>query len=160
MLTEEVILFDINYINMWVLFFEKPDNFKPKFEITSAFCEYNGEFVLLLRQDHKSEPNTLGVPAWKIDIGETPLKAIQREIKEETGIILDEKDINFYKKVYVKYPTYEFVYYMFYVNFIAKPEVTINPEEHKEFIWTTPENAMDLNLIWGLDECIKLFYNT
>ncbi len=45
----------------------KPENFTPKFEVVSCFVEYNDEILLLLRQDHKPEGNTYGVPAGKID---------------------------------------------------------------------------------------------
>ncbi|EKE25991.1 MAG: hypothetical protein ACD_4C00481G0006 [uncultured bacterium (gcode 4)] len=140
------------------IYLEKPEIFNPKFEIVSSFCEFNNEFILLLRQDHKPEPNTLWVPAWKIDEWEDSLQAIKREIKEETWIILEDKDINFYKKIFVKYPTYDFIYYMFYVNFLERPEVIINQKEHKEFIWTNPIDSLQLNLIWWLNECIRLFY--
>jgi ADP-ribose pyrophosphatase YjhB (NUDIX family) len=45
----------------------KPENFTPKFEVVSCFVEYKNEILLLLRQDHKPQGNTYGVPAGKID---------------------------------------------------------------------------------------------
>ena len=51
-----------------MLYKEKPENFTPKFEVVSCFVEYNNKILLLLRQDHKPEPNTYGVPAGKVDI--------------------------------------------------------------------------------------------
>lgn len=41
-------------------------DFKPKFEVVSCFVEHDSKILLLLRQDHKSEPNTYGVPAGKV----------------------------------------------------------------------------------------------
>ncbi len=79
---------------------KKPEIFNPSFEVVSCFVEYNNKFLLLLRQDHKNEPNTYWVPAGKI-----------------------------------------------------------NSEEHKEFIWRTPQDALNEDLIPELDTCIKLFYN-
>ncbi len=58
---------------------DKPEHFIPKFEVVSCFVEYNDEILLLLRQDYKPEGNTYGVPAGKIDEGETPDKAMKRE---------------------------------------------------------------------------------
>jgi len=46
-----------------MLYLEKPKVFVPKFEVVSCFVEYQNEFLLLLRQDHKNEPNTYGMPA-------------------------------------------------------------------------------------------------
>jgi ADP-ribose pyrophosphatase YjhB (NUDIX family) len=57
----------------------KPENFNPKWEVVSCFVEYKNEILLLLRQDHKLQPNTWGVPAGKVDIGETIRKAMKRE---------------------------------------------------------------------------------
>jgi len=47
---------------------------------------------------------------------------------------------------------------MFHKRFDAKPDVKINPNEHKDHIRKTPEQALKLDLIRDLDECIKLFY--
>jgi 8-oxo-dGTP pyrophosphatase MutT (NUDIX family) len=68
----------------------KPENFTPKFEIVSCFVQYQDKILLLRRQDHKPQPNTYGVPAGKIDKGETPIQAMQREGKEETQIDLED----------------------------------------------------------------------
>ncbi|MEI7558311.1 MAG: NUDIX hydrolase [bacterium] len=135
---------------------EKPENFNPKFEVVSCFVAYQDEILLLLRQDHKPEPNTYGVPAGKVDTGENPIQAMQREGKEETQI--DLTDAIYFDKLFVKYPDYDFIYHMFHKTFENKPDVKINPNEHKGYIWKTPKEALNLDLIRDLDECIKLFY--
>jgi len=140
------------------LFLEEPDDFKPIFEVTSAFCDFDWEFVLLLRQDHKWEPNMYWVPAWKIGQWESPKEALIRELKEETQLEIPDSEINFFKKVYARFPTYDFVYHMYYINFLTRPSIIINKEEHKEYLWTTPAKSLDLNLIYWLDDCIRLFY--
>jgi hypothetical protein len=49
--------------------------------------------------------------------------------------------------------------------FATRPEICINPTEHKKFVWKTPQQALhDHNngnepLIPELDECIRLYYN-
>ena len=134
----------------------KPENFMPKFEVVSCFVEYKNEILLLLRQDHKPQPNTYGVPAGKIDPGENALQAIQREGKEETQIDL-EGAIHF-DKLFVRYPEYDFTYHIFHKKFDIQPTVIINPNEHKQYIRETPKQALDMDLIQDLDECIKVFY--
>ena len=141
-----------------MIYTKKPAGFHPKFEVTSCFCEYNGEILLLLRQDNKPQGNTLGVPAGKIDDNESLVDATIREIKEETGITIPTKTLEYIKKVYVKYSEFSFVYHIFRTQFVGKPEVLITQKEHKYFIWITPEKALKLNLIEDLDNCIKMVY--
>ncbi len=135
---------------------DEPKDFTPKFEVVSCFVEYDNNILLLLRQDHKPQGNTYGVPAGKIDVGETARQAMVREGKEETGIMLD--NITYIDKFYVRYPDYDFIYHIFHKIFDTQPNVTIHPNEHKAYIRKTPKEALELNLIRDMDECIKLFY--
>jgi len=41
-----------------MLYTETPEIFNPKFEAVGCFVEYEGKIILLLRQDHKRQPNT------------------------------------------------------------------------------------------------------
>lgn len=139
-----------------MIFKDKPENFNPKFEVVSCFIEYENEILLLLRQDHKPQPNTYGVPAGKIDQWETPLQAMKREAKEETQIDLEDAD--YFDKLYVRYSDIDFIYHMFHKRFDTKPNVTIKPDEHKDHIRIHPKKALELNLIEDEDACIKLYY--
>jgi 8-oxo-dGTP pyrophosphatase MutT (NUDIX family) len=134
----------------------EPENFIPKFEVVSCFVEFDNKILLLLRQDHKPQANTYGVPAGKIDPGETAIQAMVREGKEETQISLD--NITYIDKLYVRYPDYDFIYHMFHKRFDTQPNITINPNEHKIYIRKEPKEALEMNLIQDLDECIRLFY--
>ncbi len=141
-----------------MIYTEKPDNFTPKFEITSCFLEHGGEILLLHRQDHKPEGNTWGVPAGKIHYGEDECTAIIREIEEETGHVISPDALRYFTMVYVVFPTYQFVYHMFHVPLLDRPDVQINPDEHKAFAWATPSRALEMNLITDEDPCIRMFY--
>ena len=142
-----------------MIYEEKPNIFNPRFEVVSCFLEYNDEILLLHRQDHKPEGNTWGVPAGKVDEGEEIYETIVREIREETGFEIPDKEIKHFTKLYVKYPNYDFIYHIYSTKLDKKQEVNINPNEHKNFKWTTPKNALSMNLIEDLDKCIELFYN-
>ena len=63
----------------------KPKNFAPKYEVVGCFVEHNGKILLLHRQDNILQGNTWGLPAGRIEPGESPEEAMVREIKEETG---------------------------------------------------------------------------
>jgi len=137
----------------------RPRNFNPKFEVASCFIEFQKEILLLHRQDHKPQGNTWGIPAGKKDEGENILETIIREVKEETQIELNPSETKYFGKFYVKYPDFDFIYHMFSVELNYKPKVQLRNEEHKNKSWLPPEKALELNLIEGLEENIKTFYN-
>ena len=142
-----------------LIYNNKPNNFNPAFEVVSCFIEYNGEILLLKRQIHKPQPNTYGVPAGKVEKNENLIDAIIREVKEETNIELDINNIEFFKTKYVVYDEYAFTYHSFHYDLVNKPKVKINEEEHQEYMWITPEESLNLNLIEDEDSCILDYYN-
>jgi len=139
-----------------MIYLSPPPDFNPKFEIVSCFVECCGKILLLHRQDYKPQGNTWGVPAGKVEKGESPEEALKREVFEETGILL--KDQAFFKTVYVRYPEYDFIYHIFHCSLDEKPAVKIRNKEHKDFCWISPKEALKLPLIQDLDACIRLFY--
>ena len=141
-----------------MIYKERPQNFDPRFDVISCFVEYDGEILLLHRQDYKPEGNTWGVPAGKVDAGENILEAMVRELKEETGFVLPSPQLSYFGKVFVKYPDYDFVYHIYHTKLDQEHKVTINHNEHKDFRWISPKNALNMDLIQDLDACIKLFY--
>jgi len=134
------------------------EGFQPKFEVASCFLEVGDKFLLLHRQDAKSEGNKWGVPAGKVEKGESVEKALLREIQEEIGLDLSREQVGFFDTVYVRYPEYDFVYHMFRAPFDQEPEIALNFAEHKDFRWTSREEALRMNLVQDEDACIKLLY--
>jgi len=98
---------------LWeIVYKNEPENFEPKFEIVSCYVEYNGDILILHRQDYKPEGNTWGLPAGKIDEGEDKISAMLRELEEETGIKKQADELKFLETIYVKYPEYHFIYHI------------------------------------------------
>lgn len=141
-----------------MIYKERPQNFNSRFDVVSCFVECNGQILLLHRQDYKPEGNTWGVPAGKVDEGEEIFETIVREIREETGFDIPSSQIKYFRKVYVKYPEYDFIYHIFSTQLNTQQKVAINHKEHKDFKWISPKNALNMPLIRNLDMCIKLFY--
>ncbi len=141
-----------------MIYSKKPADFKSKFDIVSCFLEYRGEILLLHRQDHKPQGDTWGVPTGKVHEGETLLGTMLRELYEETGHKALPKDLTYFGKVYVRFPDYDFIFHIFHSLTEHKPKITIHPEEHKDFVWVTPQAALSMNLMQDEDTCIKLFY--
>lgn len=135
---------------------QKREGFSPKFEVVSCFLEHDGKILLLQRQLHKPQPGTFGVPAGKVDEGETLEEAIKREIKEELDVTINE--LTYFTHMFVKHDDYEFIYHMFSAPLDPTTPIIINPEEHTQYLRATPTEALTLNLIPDEDTCIKLFY--
>jgi hypothetical protein len=47
---------------------------------------------------------------------------------------------------------------MFFARLEENPDIKINTEEHKSYIWRNPIEALKENLIQDLNICIKMFY--
>ena len=141
-----------------MMYVDKPSDFSPKNIIVNCYVEFEGRILLLLRRDDKFEGNTWGPPAGKVQIGEKINDAVIRELNEETSIHIDSSLISYFKEVYVRYPNYDFVYHIFHLALSDKPNIILNLKEHKDFIWVTPNQALEMNLIPDEDSCIKLFF--
>ncbi len=141
-----------------MLFKQEPADFKSEMDVVGCFMQHDGKFVLLLRQDHKVSGNTWGVPAGKVDASETPRQAMAREIFEETGLAISESSLVPFGSMFEREIGHDFVYHQFSTQLIEKPEVKVRTEEHKDFKWVTPQEALKMNLIHDEDTCIELFY--
>lgn len=141
-----------------MIHFDKPEHFHSKFEIVSCFVEQDDKILLLHRQDSKPQGNTWGVPAGKLEGSEASHEAMLRELKEETGYSANPDSLSFFKTVFVRYPDYDFVYHIFHTHLDDVFETQIDSQSHKAFDWVTPKEALSMDLITDLDQCIKLFY--
>jgi len=137
-----------------------PPRFSPSFEVASCYLEeVHGKILLLLRQNHKPKGGTWGLSVGKIDSGETPCEAVLREVYEETALELDVNELSYIGRLYVRQPKLHFVYHMFRHTFKKRPlkkNIHIHPEEHKDFCWVRPQEALLLPLISDLGACIEL----
>ncbi len=141
-----------------MVFLELPRDFKPKLEIVSCFCEHDGKILLLHRCDHKPQGGTWGAPAGKKENAESAWQAVEREIIEETGLEISPAGLHYFDKVFIRYPEFDFVYYIFHYHLAAAAPVRINDAEHQAFCWAAPLEALRMNLILDEDFCIKHFY--
>lgn len=141
------------------IYLVEPEVFQPKIEVIGCFLEFEDKILLLHRQDHTSQGNLWGIPGGKLEKRELPLEAAIREVQEETGFDISEQDICYFGKVYIKYPTFDYIYHMIRCKPAEYPgDVKITFKEHKGFTWVTPEDALKMHLMLDEDACIKLVY--
>jgi 8-oxo-dGTP pyrophosphatase MutT (NUDIX family) len=141
-----------------MIFRDEPADFKNETDVVGCYVQYGGEFVLLHRQPHKSSGNKFGLPAGKVDPGESTLQAMQREIWEETGLTIPGEMIENIGSVFVRHNGHDFRYHMFATTLPAFPQITINPKEHQGHRWASPAEALTMDLVHDLDTCIRLYY--
>ena len=141
-----------------MIFTKIPPKFKPRFNVASCYIEFEGKILLLFRESHKLEGNKWGMPAGKIRRGESEKEAVIREIKEETGLEVLPEKLNYCRKVYVRYLDYDFIYHIFFYKLDSETQIKIDPAEHKEYAWVTPQEALKMKLVKDQDIGIKMHY--
>lgn len=142
------------------VYLEPTPKFKPCVEIAAIYIEHDGQILILHRQNTKAEGNKWGIPGGKIEKNETPLQAVIRETKEETGFDISKQTIETLKTVYIEYnEKNHFVYHTFRTQLQENPgDVKINSNEHKGFTWVKPIEALKMDLLKDEDTCIMKDY--
>lgn len=142
-----------------MLYTTKPLWFHADLDVVWCFVEYDGDILLLQRQFHKKEWNLYGMPAGKVDTWESKDEAMQRELYEETWLVVS--DMKYIIPTYVEYPDKRHITYHIYHTLLEeKPLVTLRTTEHQSYLRITPKEALNIPLMQDLDRCIQLFYNT
>lgn len=131
-----------------------------KYDLTSVTCiiEHDGKILLVRRLPGKVQGNRWGVPGGKVEAGEKLEDALSREIFEETGIRIDPTDLQPIGAAYVRYPEFDFANHQYRATVAERPEVKLREDEHNDFAWVTPEEAMEMDLILDQDRCFKEYY--
>jgi len=140
-----------------MIYLTEPENFNPKFTLVSCFIEYNDQILLLHRQDTKFEGNTWAIPAGKVGLGEKISEALCREIKEETGIIINALEVKQIRKVFARRSGIDFIDYMHHVILRESKKIVLSQKEHKDSMWVDPIKALEMDLIPDGYTCLKLF---
>jgi len=143
-----------------MIFDEKPEGFVPDIEVVGCLVEHDGKILLLHRHNNKSQGGKWGIPAGKVDFRDNNDKklAMIRELQEETGLNINEKDLIFYKTFFVIYPDKKYFYHYHKVNIKEKVDIVIENKEHQAFTWVTLKDALNMSLVGHEDYCLKHAY--
>lgn len=142
---------------MGIVYTSPPKDFSPSVQVSSCFCFAQDKLLLLQTNPYKKAlANLWGVPAGKLSPGESPKDAILREMLEETGIKLSANKIFFVQTVYIKYPSFDFMFHIFKSTLVPQTQKLSLSPEHQSFKWVPIQEALEMNLIPGEKECIQL----
>ncbi len=133
-----------------------PHPFKPDCEIAACYLEIDGRLLLLKRAQGKFEGEKWGVPAGKIEKGETPVDAAMRELSEETGIQVFSTNVKEMGKLYIRKGTGAYIFYLFQIAIDTTPQVVLNAE-HTEYKWASDQEIALLQLIGGGKEALSYY---
>ena len=140
---------------------EKPEGFKDSQDVVGCFIEFENKILMLRRNPEKPEGGTWCSPGGKVEFkdGGDRWRAIAREVEEETGIGKDKDSFKLVAPFYVTYPNGKnFLYHKYILKLDAFPKIHLQKEEHSEFAWLSPKDALLLDLILHEDDTIKHAY--
>jgi phosphoglycolate phosphatase-like HAD superfamily hydrolase/ADP-ribose pyrophosphatase YjhB (NUDIX family) len=126
------------------LFDRRPTSTRPLATVGALL--HDGEGKILIVRTHKWG-HRWGIPGGKIERGESSTAALQREIREETSLELD--DIKFaLVQDCIDSPEFMRPEHFILINYVARTRTTavqLN-DEAEEFLWLSPTDALALDL--------------
>jgi 8-oxo-dGTP diphosphatase len=129
---------------------------KPKVKVAGCFLEYDGKFLILLRRDNQHQGGRWGLPAGKVELGETEKEAIIREVREETGFLIPSENLEFLQEVLVDYAARVIDFFVYRIMLESKINVVLEPQVHCDCAWVSGEEYYGRNdLIKGAREILE-----
>lgn len=136
------------------------EDFNPARSVATCYIVCNRKILLLKKNDLSTEGNTWCMPGGKLEQNETPLQAVIREAKEETGILLLPEEINLTQTIYVRIltPKQDYILHLFktVLHRSQSSDYTVMlSQEHTDYLWVNPVEAQQLNLLPGGKEILE-----
>lgn len=109
-------------------------------------------------EDCQTARNLYAYPGGRMDYGDTPEQSAVREVLEETGMIIEEKDLEFLRICPEYFPedNRHYVSLVFLCKkFKGEPELK-EPDKCKGWEWFSPDELPE-NTFWAVRESIEMF---
>lgn len=136
---------------------KRPIDFSPTVAVVACYVGYLDTYLFLKRSKGCSQPGTWGVPAGKLDDEEAPIRGMQRELEEETGIQLKQAHFQSLGDIFIRYPDVDFIYTMFHITLDDKPKLILSPREHSDYKWMSREEIGNSSLVKGASEAFEIY---
>ena len=128
--------------------------------VVGCIIDFNEQFLLLLRDPAKPQGGMWGLPAGKVDDGETDLEAMIRELQEETGYAADPSELTLLgEDEFLAHDDDDmpFIFTTFILKLARPIEIKLRKDEHTDFGWTSVEDIDKIpNLITDLEQLLYL----
>ena len=121
-----------------------------------------GELLLIKRSDKDSwKPGFWEFPGGKLDPGQDVYIAFEREVLEETGLSVKPIKPLFFVDSYInpryKYPGLPFVM-IIGKGIVSGGKITLS-DDHSDFKWLKPEEALKLDITPETKKALPVFYS-
>jgi mutator protein MutT len=136
-------------MTLLTIYLDPPLDFLPTEFASACYFQWKNKFLILQRNADKTLGNSWGVPAGKLDVGETPRQAVVREAFEEVGIKLEESNLKELRKLYVRRDNADVELYRYLIQCSSQPNISLNLKEHSSAKWLTLTEALALPNITG-----------
>jgi len=134
------------------------DSEKKILRVVGCIIKHDSRMLMLFRSETETDPSLWGIPAGKVEEGETDLEAIIREVFEETGIQLEENQVEHLEELPIEYPNMTVVFPIFKVHLDEEAAVTLEPREHIDFGWISPDEVLKMpNLMKDVDLIVEKY---
>jgi 8-oxo-dGTP diphosphatase len=120
---------------------------------------YNNEHkVLIVRRAKANDilPRYWDIPGGTLEDGEDPAAGAIREAKEETGLDIVNLRLFFEHSNVDVAKNKQFVTLVFVAKYLGG-EVTLNLEEHEEYMWIDPKEIGNYEAVTYLPSCLAVF---
>jgi 8-oxo-dGTP diphosphatase len=112
----------------------------PIYVACAVLTNADSSVFIVQRPPNKSMPGFWEFPGGKIEAGETPQAALKRELMEELGLRVDEKDLIPFSFVSMDYDTFHLVMLVFTCR-VWQGTVQLL-ENQGQYNWVSPEDMM------------------
>lgn len=128
--------------------------------VGAIFQNEQGQVLVLKRHPQDPEGGLWGLVGGKIDNDETPAKAIQREVYEEIGQIIDTEKLSPVKAYTWARDELRICFTVYAVLPQKNIAIVLDPKEHTASMWASPAELYQRNdLMAGLYPVLKDRYN-
>lgn len=110
---------------------------KPRIKIAGCFLEYESQFLILHRNPGGRHGGKWGLPAGRVEQGETEKDAVVREVREETGFLIPREKLEFLQKIVFDFPEKIIDFFVYHVNLESKIDVVLESRENQAYAWVT-----------------------
>ena len=108
--------------------------------VAAALCNDKGEILLAQRPEGKSMAGLWEFPGGKVEQGETPERALVRELHEELSIMVEESALEPLTFASHDYPNFHLLMPLFRCRVWTGD---VNPREGQSFKWVAPSALHD-----------------